>query len=526
MQNTRGTLANNQEVGSLRTARLILALMIALGLMLAGLAPSTAAPAMKKVIKFGVNRAAENLDPVTQDANPDIWAFMQIYQQLVRVNLRGDGFDPDLAERWTNSADGKTWTFFLRKNARFSNGDPVKASDAVFSLKRSRDTKGPWQSFLEAVQDIKAADDYTVVITLKEPWAPFLADISLFSNSIFPEKVFKNAKPEDFSNKPLGSGPFMLVEWKKGEELVMKANPYYYEKGLPRTQELRIKYIPDDNARIIAVQSGDVDGIDYPPFSRIAELRKDPKLDAQLNPSTQVSHLSLNTRVSPLNDVKFRQALAHATDRAGIVKAVCFGYCTPATTFLPMTTPMFNKSSKGLAFDLAKAKQLIQESGIPTPINLKLLFRSNDAVHQPTAVALKAMWAKIGVILELEPLDRAAATKKYRANDFQVYITGWTNDIPDPSQLASYELGFTESESYHSGYKTKAMDDLLARGLREMNLEKRRQIYYQIQDLALRDSPLIWLYYSPYTITINKKMKGFVQMATGPWIFKNVTVSE
>ncbi len=497
--------------------------------MLAGLATSTSSAGpviMKKVIKFGVNRGAENLDPVTQDANPDIWAFTQIYQFLVKVNVKGDGFEPDLAERWTTSADGKTWTFFLRKNARFSNGDTVKANDAVWSLKRAHDVKGPWQWGLEAVQDIKAADDYTVVITLKEPWAPFLADISLFSNAILPEKVFKNAKPEDIVNKPVGSGPFMLVEWKKGEELVMKANPYYYEKGFPKTQELRIKYIPDDNARIIAVQSGDVDGIDYPPFSRMAELKRDPKLDAQLNPSTQVSHLSLNTRVSPLNDVKFRQALAYATDRAGIVKAVCFGYCTPATTFLPMTTPMFNTSSKGLAFDLAKAKQLIQESGIPTPVNLKLLFRSNDAVHQPTAVALKAMWAKIGVILELEPLDRAAATKKYRANEFQVYITGWTNDIPDPSQLAAYELGFTESQSYHSGYQSKEMDSLIARGLREMNLEKRRQIYYQIQDLALRDSPLIWLYYSPYTIAINKKMKGFVQLATGPWIFKNVSVSE
>lgn len=511
----------------MRTLRLVLALTIMAGLAVAGFSPgASSAPGMKQVIKFGVNRAAENLDPVTQDANPDIWAFMQIYQQLVRVNVKGDGFDPDLATKWTTSADGKTWTFFLRKDAKFSNGDPVKASDAVWSLKRAHDTKGPWQWALEPVQEITAKDDYTVVITLKEPWGPFLSDISLFSNSILPEKVFKDAKAEDFANKPVGSGPFMLVEWKKGEELVMKANPYYHEKGVPRTAELRIRYIPDDNSRIIAVQSGDVDGIDYPPFSRMNELKKDARLDAQLNPSTAVAHLSLNNRVAPFNNVKFRQALAYATDRAAIVKAVCFGNCTPATTFLPMTTPFFNKGSKGYVYDLNKAKQLIKESGVKTPITLKLLFRSNDAVHQPTAVTLRAMWAKVGINLELEPLDRATATKRYRANEFQVYITGWTNDIPDPSQLAAYELGFTESQSYHSGYQSKAMDELLAKGQREVNPEKRRQIYYQIQDLALRDSPLLWLYYAPYTIAINKKMKGFVQMATGPWIFKNVTVSE
>jgi peptide/nickel transport system substrate-binding protein len=510
----------------MRLARLTLALMLTAGLMLVGLGSigPKASAQQGKVIRFGVNREATNLDPVTQDANPDIWAFMQIYQQLVRVNVKGDGFEPDLAEKWSTSADGRTWTFNLRKNAKFSNGDTVKAADAVWSLKRARDTKGPWKWALEAVEDIQAKDDFTVVISLKEPWAPFLADISLFSNSIMPEKVFKGAKDEDISNKPVGSGPWMLADWKKGEELVMKPNPHYHEKGLPKASELRLRYIPDDNSRIIALQSGDVDGIDYPPFSRMEELKKDSKLEAQLNPSTQVSHLSLNMREAPLNNVKFRQALAFATDRAAIVKAVCFGHCTPATTFLPMTTPFFNKGSKGNAYDLNKAKQLLKESGIATPITLKVLYRANDAVHQPTAVALKEMWGKLGVTLELEPLDRTAATTRYRANQFQVYITSWTNDIPDPSQLASYALGFTESESYHSGYKSAEMDALLAKGMRETNVEKRRQVYYEIQELELRDSPLIILYYSPYTIAINKKMKGFVQMATGPWIFKNVTM--
>ncbi len=513
----------------MRACRVVLALIVAVGLALTGLAPVTpnaTAQQFKKVIVFGVNRGPDDLDPVTQDANPNIWTFMQFYQQLVRVNVAGDGFEPDLAERWTVSPDGKTWTFFLRKNARFSNGDPVKASDAVWSLKRAHDKDAPWQWALEAVQNITARDDYTVVITLKEPWAPFLADISLFSNSILPEKLFKDASEDTISNKPMGSGPFMFVEWRKGEEVVLKANPYYYEPGFPKTQELRLKYIPDDNSRIIAVQSGEVDGIDYPPFSRISELKRDSRLEAQLNPSTAVAHLSLNVRQAPFDNVKFRQALAYATDRYAIVRAVCFGYATAATTFLPKTTPFFNKESKGYVYDVNKAKALLKESGIPTPVNIKIMFRANDAVHQTTAVALKGMWAKIGVNLELEPLERATETARYRANQFQIRITGWTNDIPDPSQLAAYELGFTQSQSYHSGYQSKEMDDLIARGQREMNLERRRQIYYQIQDLALRDSPIIWLYYAPYTIAVNKKMKGLVQMATGPWLFKNVTVSE
>src|SRR2546426_24352 len=132
-----------RQVGTMSAMRAAPALEIAVGMALGSLAPQgsdASAQQFKKVVKSGVNRAAENLDPVTQDANPDIWAFMQSYQQLVRVNVKGDGFDPDLAERWTTSADGKTWTFFLRKDARFSTGDPVKADDVVWTLKRARDT--------------------------------------------------------------------------------------------------------------------------------------------------------------------------------------------------------------------------------------------------------------------------------------------------------------------------------------------------------------------------------------------------
>src|SRR5262245_66633083 len=128
----------------MRIARWVLALVLSAGLVALGLGlvgPRASAQQAGKVIRFGVNRAAENLDPVTQDANPDIWAFTQIYQQLVRVNVKGDGFEPDLAEKWTSAPGGRTWTFMLRKNAKFSTGDPVTAADVVWSLKRARDTK-------------------------------------------------------------------------------------------------------------------------------------------------------------------------------------------------------------------------------------------------------------------------------------------------------------------------------------------------------------------------------------------------
>jgi len=490
-----------------------------------GMSP-TGAAGFKSVISFGVNRAADDLDPITQDANPNIWAYMQIYQQLVRVNAAGDGFVPDLATSWKVSADGKTWTFNLRPDAVFSTGDPVTANDVMWTFQRAHDVDGPWKWALEPMQTITAPDPHTVVMTLKEAFAPFLSDVSLFSNSVGPVKAFKSASHEEISNHPLGSGPYMLVDWKKGEQLTMRANPHYYGKGKPRTPELRLIYIPDDNTRVIALQSGRVDGIDYPPFSLLAPLRGDPRIEVQLNPSTAVQHVELNVTKAPLNNVKLRQALSYATDRAAIVKAVLYGNGTAATSFLPITTPFFHKQLKAYTYDVAKAQQLLKESGVPTPVNLKVTFWAGNADQQSTATLMKAEWAKIGVNLELEPLDRAAVTQRVRALDYQVAVGGWTNDVPDPSELASYEFDFVTAKSYHTGYQSAAMTDLIKRGEREMDQAKRRQIYYQMQQLAITDAPLIWLYYAPYTDAINKNMKGFIQLATGPWIFTDVTVAQ
>jgi len=508
-----------------RIGRIGIMLVVAAALAAGSFSSATAA-GYKSVIQFGVNLAATDLDPVTQDQNPNIWAFMQIYQQLIRVNVAGDGFIPDLAEKWSVSSDGKTWTFPLRQDAKFSNGDPVTAEDVVWSLQRAHDLNGPWQWALDPVQAIVAVNDHTVAITLKQPWAPFLSDISLFSNSILPAKVFRNATKEAFSDKPIGSGPFMLTSWKKGDEIDLQANPYYYAKGLPRTHELHLRYIPDDNDRMIALQAGELDGIDYPPFAQVSVLRRDPRLDVQLNPSTAVFMVLLNVTAAPLNNVKFRQALAYATDRAGVVKAVCYDNCTPATSFLPITTLYFDKALKAYTYDIAKAKQLIAESGVATPVTLSVLEPAGQNDADTTATLLKNMWAPIGVTLNLVPLDPAAARSRMIALDYQVTTRGWTNDVPDPSELASYEFDYTTSKSYHTGYQSQAMSALVQDGMTALDATKRRQLYYQMQELAIQESPLIWLYYAPYTIAINKNMHGFVQMATGPWLFQNVTVSQ
>jgi peptide/nickel transport system substrate-binding protein len=485
---------------------------------------STDQPKVKDRFTFAIQREPDNMDPVTQDGNPNIWTFLNIYQTLIKLNPAGDGFEADLAEKWSSTPDGLTWTFNLRKDAKFSNGTPVTAKDVVFSLNRSKDVKGPWQWAMGDVGKIEAKDDFTVVITLKQPSAPFLSNISLFSNAILSADFFKDAKPEKFSNEPMGSGPYKMTEWRKGEYLVLQANPNYFKQGFPKTKEVKLLYIPDDDTRIIKLQSGEVDGIDNPPMARVAELKANAQLDMQLNPSTAVAHLTLNNKEGPTANIDFRKALAYAADREGIIKAVLFGNGTPATSYLPQTTLFFDKNLKAYNYDLNKAKELMAKSGVAAGTKLEILFRAGNQVQQQTATALKDMWGKLGLDVILNPMDPAAADVKYKANNFQVYVTGWTNDIPDPSQLTEYELGYKLSKSYHSQYQSDKMDQLIAAGVRELDPKKREPIYHEIQALAIADSPLIWLYYAPFPLTLNKKVEGFRQMSTGPWVFENVVV--
>lgn len=485
---------------------------------------STEKPNAKSSFTYAIQREPDNLDPVTQDGNPNIYTFLNIYQTLIKLNAAGTDFEGDLAETWSPNADSTVWTFNLRKDAKFSNGTGVTAKDVVFSLGRSKDVKGPWQWAMTDVEKIEAKDDHTVVITLKQPSAPFLSNISLFANAILSADFFKDASPEKFSNEPMGSGPYMLAEWKKGEHITLKANPHYFKAGLPKTKEVQLLYIPDDDTRIIKLQAGEVDGIDNPPMARVAELKANPNLDMQLNPSTAVAHLALNNSYGPLKNVDFRKALAYATDREGIVKAVLFGNGTPATSFLPQSTLFFDKNLKGYNYDLNKAKELMAKAGVPAGTKLEILVRAGNQIHIQTATAIKEMWSKLGLEIEINPMDPAAANAKFKADDYQVNVTGWTNDIPDPSQLTEYELGFKLSHSYHTMYQSDKMDALIAASAREMDVKKREQIFHEIQALAIEDSPIVWLYYAPFTLTLSKKVEGFRQMPTGSWVFENVVV--
>ncbi len=484
-------------------------------------------------LRFARAEDSDNLDPVTNDGNVNIWIFMNIYDQLIRVTPDGVNLEPALAESWDISQDGLTYTFHLRQGVKFSDGTPLTSSDVKYSLERAaNDPAQTWTFTLTALQrdangqvtGISTPDDHTVVITLSQPWAPFLSDMAMFNVSIISE-AFAKGNEARLVEECMGTGPFVLAEWRKGESITLARNPNYWEPGLPLLDEIFVSVVPDDNTRILQLQAGEIDAMYNVPSSRVAELRQDPNLQVLEFPSTFTAYITLNTRIAPLDDVNTRLALAYATDRQTLVDVVLFGLGTVATSFMPKGALYWNDQLPGFPYDLEKAKEYLSKSKAPDGFKLELTFQGGDAEVQQLGAALKDMWSKIGVDLQLNPVEQGLYSDMYNNHTFQAMYNYWTNDIIDPDELVSYALLPESSEAFQTGWQNQEAIDLAKRGAAELDPEKRREIYFRIQEIYAAESPMLYLYHKPYLDAMTTNAHDFGHPPTGQWVWKRTWIS-
>jgi peptide/nickel transport system substrate-binding protein len=471
---------------------------------------------------------SDNLDPVTNDGNVNIWLFMNIYDQLITVANDGLSLTPDIAEKWDTSPDGKTFTFHIRSGVKFFDGSDMTVDDIKWSLERAQKTESsPWLFTLEQVDTIDSPDDSTVVITLKEAWAPFLADISMFNSSII-SKAFGTKIGEDkLVDQTMGTGPFQLKEWKKAQSMTLVKNPNYWKPGLPKVDQITIPVVTDSNSRILQLKGGQVDGIigqNDIPLSAVTDLGNTPNLKVYKFTSTYNNFIVLNTRNAPLNDVKVRQALNYATDKKEIIKSLLFGNAEVSNSFMPNGALFWNPDQKGYPVDVDQAKKLISESQSPNGFKLEFQVLSGNQLQLQTATALKDMWQAINVELDILQLEQGVMTDNYRNNKFQARLTGWTNDIIDPDELVSYAILPESTQNYHTGWTNQKAIDLANEGRTTLDESKRKDIYYQIQQIHMDDAPFVYLYVLPYIDALNTKVEGYFHHPMGQWVFANMSV--
>ncbi len=494
-------------------------------------AQPTAAP-QAKVLKMARNAEPFSVFiPWQIDDNPALFISVNVYDTLLRTTPDGQGVEPGLATKWEPSADGLSWTFTLRDGVKFSDGTPLKAEDVKTSLDLvEKSQKSAWASNYKAIKSVDVVDPKTIRVNLTEPFAPLPSVMAMFCAAILPSDLAQASEAQNFDVttawKTRGTGAYMVDGWKKGDPIILKANPYYWN-GKPDVQEVDIEYVPDDNTRILKLQGGEDDVIDFVPLSQLASLGQQPGIKDQAFTIAQMTFIILNNEKKPLDDKNVRQALNYATDKDAINKTVYFGYGKPANA--PIPPGMFQASSlPGYPYNLDKAKQLMAASSSPNGFNLDMQVRSGNTDFANVATIVKDEWSKIGVNVNIQNLETSVVRENYRSGNYQSQPSAWTNDMNDPSEIVNYEMrsGPNTQFAYWTRYLNPTLNDQITKADLELDQTKRGQMYADIQKTFQDNAPLVWLAYTPATAAWRDYVQGFSIDALSYYRFENVKLNK
>ncbi len=493
---------------------------VGLAAIMAGLTLSASYAEAAGVLTIGRREDSTTFDPIKTAQNIDNWVFSNVYDVLVRVDKTGTKLEPGLAESWTTSDDGLTYTFKLR-DAKFSDGSPLTAEDAAFSLLRIRDDAASlWGDSYKVIDTAVATDAHTLTIKLKNPSAPFLSTLALPNASVISKKGMETLGPDAYAEKPIASGAFTVEEWRRGDRVILKKNPNFWEADRVKLDGVEWVSVPDDNTRMLNVQAGQLDTAIFVPFSRVEEMKKDPNLNVDIDASTREDHLLINHAHGALGKKEVRQALDMAIDKKAIVDAVTFGQGTVANSYIPKGALYHYADNLQRPYDPAKAKEMLAAAGEPS-LTLNYLVRAGDEVDEQIAVLLQQQLQKAGITANLQKVDASQEWDMTVAGDYDISVNYWTNDILDPDQKTTFVLGHDSNNNYMTNYKSDAVKDLVAKARLELDPKKREAMYVDIQKMAKEDVNWIDLYYSPYINVSRKNIENFYQNPLGRFFLED-----
>lgn len=383
-----------------------------LGLAFAGLVAAGPALAQKKSLVIGMGSAdAGKLDPHLASTTPDKGLLNYVFNGLVRIKpgeASPNFIEPDLAESWTQNANGSEWIFKIRAGVQCHHGfGPFTAEDAAYSLKRAA-TKATssYSGDFSAVDKIDVVDPSILKITLKTPVAGFLGYVANINGGNMVCRKAAEEAGDNFGKRPIGTGPFMFAEYQPQQFVKLVANKQYF-RGAPQLDDITFRYIPADSSRDLAFQSGELDMIygkqDQTWVDRTAKL---PGVKVKAMEPGELSALYLNVTAKPLDDIRVRQAIAHAIDRKAIVQFKGEGSSREAVSVVPSGYLGTDQKAPLYAYDIAKARQLLTEAGYPNGVTVKTIHTTLTGM-QTLIEAVQAQLKKAGITLDIELVEHA-----------------------------------------------------------------------------------------------------------------------
>jgi peptide/nickel transport system substrate-binding protein len=517
-----------EEKKALKQARALITLGIVLVLALTactGKTQDSAEPQAQRGGRIVLGQAAGpvlTLDPAQALDRASALVVDSLFSTLLRVGQDGKTLEPEAAESYTLSDDGLTYTFTLRENIQFSDGTPVTPADVIFSLQRTAGEGSRWAWMMPPIETLEADGDRGVRIVLADPSPSFDANMATLMAAILPQKLVE-AQGEAFWDQPVGSGPFVVKEWAKGERVVLARNETYWNAELPYLDEVEIEPAGDDNTRQLKFQAGEYDiSLSVPP-NQVETTSQLETARVSVDTSSSIYCILINQGRGPLGDIHVRRAMNYAVDKQGLIKAVVFDQAQEATSFLP---PMlyWNDELDGYPYDVDKAKEEMAQSSVPNGFKIAVLANSGDQVSRNVVTALIDMWAQIGIELEPDLIERGAALQRAFQGDYDLFLNSFSGSTIDPELLSKamvYGKGFTAPLM---GYQNARLDELVEQP--SADPETRRQAYHEVQKLANEDAPLVLLFYPKQATALQDNVKGFTMVPTGDFDLSRIWLAK
>ncbi|GJD48974.1 putative D,D-dipeptide-binding periplasmic protein DdpA [Methylobacterium crusticola] len=425
-----------------------------------------------------------------------------IYEGLLRYD---DALKPlpGLAESWSVSPDGRTYTFTLAKGVTWHDGKPFGADDVLFSIEFLKQNHARARGNMAKVASVTAPDSGTVVFTLSEPFGPFLGVFEVGSLPMIPRHLYEGTDPKTnpANNSPVGTGPYMFKEWKKGSYIRLVRNPRYHVAGKPYLDEIYWHVIPDAAARAVAFETGKVDilpggsveNFDVPRLSKLKGACVTGKGWEFFGPH---SWLWLNNRKGPTASKAFRQAVSYAIDRDFARDVVWNGLGKPATGPISSATRYHNAALAGYAYDPAKAKALLKQAGYKGE-TVRLLPLPYGETWQRWGEAVRQNLEDVGIRTELVATDVAGWNQKTADWDYDIAFT-YLYQYGDPAlgvarNYISSQITKGSPWNNVEGYANPAVDAAFAEGAAAVGDDRRQAIYDGVQKTLIEDAPVAWL---------------------------------
>lgn len=517
-----------------------------------------------KTFVFGTSGDAAKLDPADVTDNESMERMDNIFECLVGFKPGTTEIQPWLATSWEISLDGKEIIFHLRKGVKFHDGTDFNADAVVFSFTRQYDSNNPyyqygewqaWKVFFGAIEKVTKIDDYTVKFILRRKNAVALTSLGMMYAVAIVSPNNAEKYGEDAFKHPCGTGPFKFVEWVKDDHTILEANEDYWQ-GRPKIDRLIFKVIPDPSVRLMALEVGEIQGMQYPSPSDFNRIKNNPQLKLLTEPGMNIGYMAINTGYGykdnnnngmrdsdepwvktpgyfePLTNKKVRQAINMAIDKQSIVDNIFMGSAIVAKNGIPPFMLGYNDTVKDYPYDSERAKTLLSEAGYPNgfEVTLYVMPVSRAYMFDPVKIGevIQSYLSAVGISVKLYQVDWATYLQEVAAGKHQLCLLGTTGDTGDTDDFmgmvyAPYSAAIGTS-SNHAFYNNQEVQDLISRSLQTYDKDERAEYYKKAQEIIHEDAPWVFIAHANQNLVFNVNVHDFVLSPTSRMFFYPVWV--